>query len=44
NPAKSLGIDNKKGSLDIGKDADIAIFDNDLNCNMAISNGEIIFE
>lgn len=44
NPAKSLGIDNKKGSLDIGKDADIAIFDNDLNCNMTISNGEIIFK
>ncbi|MEG2246376.1 MAG: N-acetylglucosamine-6-phosphate deacetylase [Peptostreptococcaceae bacterium] len=44
NPAKSLGIDNKKGSLDIGKDADIAIFDNDLNCTMSISNGEIIFK
>ncbi|MEQ8198794.1 MAG: N-acetylglucosamine-6-phosphate deacetylase, partial [Clostridiaceae bacterium] len=27
NPARSIGIDNKKGSLDIGKDADISIFD-----------------
>ena len=25
NPAKSINIDNKKGSLDIGKDADISI-------------------
>lgn len=44
NPARSLGIDNKKGSLDIGKDADIAIFDNELNCHMTISNGEVIFK
>ena len=28
NPAKQLGIDNRVGSLEIGKDADIAIFQN----------------
>jgi imidazolonepropionase-like amidohydrolase len=28
NPAKQLGIDNKVGSLEVGKDADIAIFKN----------------
>ena len=28
NPAKQLGIDNRVGSLEKGKDADIAIFDN----------------
>ncbi|MFZ1705590.1 MAG: amidohydrolase [Saprospiraceae bacterium] len=27
NPAKQLGIDNKVGSLEVGKDGDIAIFD-----------------
>lgn len=44
NPAKSLGIDDRKGSLDIGKDADISIFDENLNCHMTISSGEIIFK
>jgi N-acetylglucosamine-6-phosphate deacetylase len=43
NPAKSLNIDREKGSLDIGKDADIAIFDNHLNCQMTIVNGKVIF-
>jgi imidazolonepropionase-like amidohydrolase len=28
NPAKQLGIDNKVGSIEVGKDADIAIFNN----------------
>ena len=27
NPAKLLGVENKVGSIEIGKDADIAIFD-----------------
>lgn len=44
NPAKLLGVDNKKGSLEIGKDADIAIFDKDLNCCMTIADGNIIFK
>ena len=43
NPATSIGIANHKGSLEIGKDADIAIFDNDMNCHLAISEGRIIF-
>lgn len=43
NPAKSINIDNKKGSLEIGKDADIALFDKEMNCYMSITNGEIIF-
>jgi N-acetylglucosamine-6-phosphate deacetylase len=44
NPAKSIKIDDKKGSLQIGKDADIAIFDEKLNCYMSINNGEIIYK
>jgi N-acetylglucosamine-6-phosphate deacetylase len=43
NPAKSINIDNKKGSLDIGKEADIAIFDEKLNCYMTIVEGTIVF-
>lgn len=44
NPAKSIKIDDRKGSLEIGKDADIAIFDEKLNCYMSINNGEIIYK
>ena len=36
-------MDKTKGSLDINKDADIALFDEDMNCYMSISQGEIIF-
>lgn len=43
NPATSIGVANHKGSLEIGKDADIAIFDNDMNCHLAISEGRVIF-
>jgi len=34
----------KELSLDIGKDADIAIFDNELNCYMTIVDGNIVFK
>lgn len=43
NPAKSIGIDSDKGSLEIGKDADISIFDEEMNCQLVISEGRIIF-
>ena len=44
NPAVSIGIDDKKGSIEIGKDADIAIFDEELNCHMTIVEGNIKFK
>lgn len=44
NPARSIKIDDKKGSLKIGKDADIAIFDENINCYMTINNGKIIYQ
>jgi len=43
NPAKAINIDDKKGSIDIGKDADIVILDNDLSVNMTIVNGNIVY-
>ena len=33
NPAKLLGLADRMGSLEVGKDADIAIFDGDPFCN-----------
>ncbi|NEZ48029.1 N-acetylglucosamine-6-phosphate deacetylase [Clostridium niameyense] len=41
NPAKSLGIDHKKGSIEIGKDADMTIFDKDFNIFNTIVEGNI---
>lgn len=43
NPAKSINIENRKGSLDIGKDADISLFDKDLNCYLTIVEGKEVF-
>ena len=44
NPATVIGIADKKGSLDIGKDADIVICDNEFNVNKTIIKGEIRYE
>ncbi len=39
--ARAIGIDDKKGSIEIGKDADMIIFDEKLNILNTIVNGEI---
>lgn len=43
NPAKKLGIYDKCGSLDIGKNADIVILDKNLNIKYVLKHGEIVF-
>lgn len=40
NPAKSIRMDNKIGSIDIGKDADIVVMDKDLNLKKVLFKGE----
>jgi N-acetylglucosamine-6-phosphate deacetylase len=44
NPAKLINMDNAKGSIKIGKDADLIIFDEGLKVAMSISGGKIIYE
>ena len=44
NPAKVLGIDNKKGSLENGKDADIVLADEDFSIYTTIVEGKICFQ
>jgi N-acetylglucosamine-6-phosphate deacetylase len=39
NPARVIGIDDKKGSIEIGKDADLIIFDKDINVKMVLIAG-----
>ncbi|MDE5977544.1 MAG: N-acetylglucosamine-6-phosphate deacetylase [Turicibacter sp.] len=43
NPAISIGIAHCKGSLAIGKDADIAIFDEEMNCYLSLVEGRIVY-
>ena len=43
-PAKNIGMFSTKGSLSLGKDADIIIFDNDINISTVIVGGEVTFE
>jgi N-acetylglucosamine-6-phosphate deacetylase len=43
-PARIMKIENKKGSLEKDKDADILIFDEDVNIKMTMVKGKIIHE
>ena len=42
-PARIIGVSEKKGDLSAGKDADIVLFDQDINISMTIRKGEIIY-
>lgn len=44
NPAKVLGIQKNKGSIEVGKDADIIVIDKDINVYMTIVEGKILFD
>ena len=44
NPARIVNIDDKKGSIAVGKDADLAVIDKDLNIYATFLEGSIIFD
>ncbi|MBR4295972.1 MAG: N-acetylglucosamine-6-phosphate deacetylase [Clostridia bacterium] len=44
NPAQTIGVADRKGSIEIGKDADIVILDNEFNVLKTIKKGEIKYE
>ncbi|HVW16017.1 MAG TPA: N-acetylglucosamine-6-phosphate deacetylase [Mucilaginibacter sp.] len=43
-PARIMRIDERKGTLEKGKDADIVIFDGDINIDKTIIGGKIVYE
>jgi N-acetylglucosamine-6-phosphate deacetylase len=43
NPAKLLGLENQKGSLAVGKDADITILNKDFEVLATIVEGQLCF-
>ena len=44
NPATTLGIEDQKGSLEVGKDADIVILDEEFNVKKTIIGGKLKYE
>jgi N-acetylglucosamine-6-phosphate deacetylase len=43
NPARILGLENKKGSIAVGKDADLILLEDNLSVNTTIVAGKIVF-
>jgi N-acetylglucosamine-6-phosphate deacetylase len=39
NPAKAIGLDQQKGSLEVGKDADVVVMDPQLNVKLTFVEG-----
>jgi N-acetylglucosamine-6-phosphate deacetylase len=43
-PARIIGVDGSKGSLEAGKDADIIIFDDEVNVVLTMIGGRVVYE
>jgi len=43
NAARAIGISSQKGSLEVGKDADLVLLDESFNVRLAIVKGETVF-
>lgn len=43
NSAKAIGVDNKKGSIEVGKDADLILFDREINILASMVGGKTIW-
>ena len=43
NAARAIGLSARKGSLEIGKDADLVLLDDAFNVSMTIIQGEVVF-
>ncbi|WP_428654331.1 N-acetylglucosamine-6-phosphate deacetylase [Runella sp.] len=43
-PARIMGVENRKGSLAKGKDADMVIFDEDINVRLTMVGGKVVFK
>ena len=44
NPSRIMGIDGTKGTLELGKDADIVLFDDDICVKRTIINGKTMYQ
>jgi N-acetylglucosamine-6-phosphate deacetylase len=44
NAARAIGVSARKGSLEIGKDADLVLVDDEINIQMTIAEGRVVFQ
>lgn len=44
NAARNIGVSSKKGSIEVGKDADLVILNDELDVKMTIAEGTVVFE
>jgi len=42
-PARIMKVDDRKGSIAVGKDADLVIFDDDINVHLTMVEGRIVY-
>jgi N-acetylglucosamine-6-phosphate deacetylase len=43
-PAAIMKIDDRKGSVVVGKDADVVLFDENINIEMTIIRGKVVYD
>lgn len=43
NAARAIGVSNRKGSLEVGKDADLVLLDDGFNVYCTVAEGQIVF-
>lgn len=43
NPARAIGVDDRLGSIEVGKDASLIVIDESINVWFAMVNGQIVY-
>lgn len=43
NPARVMGVETRKGSIEVGKDADLVIFDEEVRVSLTMVNGRVVY-
>ena len=44
NAARNIGVSSQKGSIEVGKDADLVMLNDELDVQMTIAEGAVVFE
>ena len=44
NPAKQVGIFDRKGSVEVGKDADFVLLDEEMDIVYTVCRGEVVYQ